>query len=180
MDLSTGGDIDLIRRSIIDASPVPVGTVPIYEVVAKYGSDDFNGDVIVNTILSQAKQGVDYMTIHPGLLRRHVPIALKRVLGIVSRGGSLIARWMQRYEQENPFYSRFDDILNICLDYDVTLSLGDGLRPGCLADAVLSVQQSARKRDRRQKAIDAPRQCDHTHKADDDHGKQVRQFLKII
>ena len=129
MDLSTGGDIDLIRRSIIDASPVPVGTVPIYEVVAKYGSDDFNGDVIVDTILSQAKQGVDYMTIHPGLLRRHVPIALKRVLGIVSRGGSLIARWMQRYEQENPFYSRFDDILNICLDYDVTLVEGPGHVP---------------------------------------------------
>ena len=135
MDLSSGGDIDRIRTSIIEASPVPVGTVPVYEVVAKYGAEDFDGDVIVSTILSQAKQGVDYMTIHPGLLRRHVPAAMKRVLGIVSRGGSLIARWMQRHNQENPFYTRFDEILEICLEYDVTLSLGDGLRPGCLADA---------------------------------------------
>ena len=135
MDLSSGGDIDRIRTSIIEASPVPVGTVPVYEVVAKYGAEDFDGDVIVSTILSQAKQGVDYMTIHPGLLRRHVPAAMKRVLGIVSRGGSLIARWMQRHNQENPFYTRFEEILEICLEYDVTLSLGDGLRPGCLADA---------------------------------------------
>ena len=135
MDLSTGGDIDLIRSSIIAASPIPVGTVPVYEIVAKYGADNFDEKTVVNTILSQAKQGVDYMTIHPGLLHKYVPIALKRVLGIVSRGGSLIARWMDRYDKENPFYSAFDDILNICLDYDVTLSLGDGLRPGCLADA---------------------------------------------
>ncbi len=135
MDLSTGGDIDLIRSSIIEASPIPVGTVPIYEVIARYGADNFDETAILDTILSQAKQGVDYMTIHAGLLRRHVPIALKRVLGIVSRGGSLMAQWMKRYDKENPIYTRFDDILDICLQYDVTLSLGDGLRPGCLADA---------------------------------------------
>ena len=135
MDLSTGGDIDLIRSSIIEASPIPVGTVPIYEVIAKYGADNFDETSILDTILSQAKQGVDYMTIHAGLLRKHVPIALKRVLGIVSRGGSLMAQWMKRYDRENPIYTRFDDILDICLQYDVTLSLGDGLRPGCLADA---------------------------------------------
>lgn len=135
MDLSTGGDIDIIRTSIIEASPIPVGTVPIYEVIAKHGADHFDETTILDTILSQAKQGVDYMTIHAGLLRRHVPIALKRVLGIVSRGGSLMAQWMKRYDKENPIYTRFDDILDICLQYDVTLSLGDGLRPGCLADA---------------------------------------------
>ena len=135
MDLSTGGDIDLIRETIIESSPVPVGTVPIYEIVAKHGGEDFNGDTIVNTIYSQAKQGVDYMTIHAGLLAEYVPLALKRTLGIVSRGGSLLACWMKKHGEENPFYTRFDDILNICLDYDVTLSLGDGLRPGCLADA---------------------------------------------
>jgi len=135
MDLSTGGDIDFIRTSIIEASPIPVGTVPIYEVIAKYGADNFTADTIIDTILSQAKQGVDYMTIHAGLLRKHVPIALKRVLGIVSRGGSLMAQWMKRNDAENPIYTRFDDILDICRQYDVTLSLGDGLRPGCLADA---------------------------------------------
>lgn len=135
MDLSTGGDIDFIRSSIIEASPIPVGTVPIYEVIAKHGADHFDETTILDTILSQAKQGVDYMTIHAGLLQRHIPIALKRVLGIVSRGGSLMAQWMKRYDKENPIYTRFDDILDICLQYDVTLSLGDGLRPGCLADA---------------------------------------------
>ena len=135
MDLSTGGDIDLIRTAIIAASPIPVGTVPVYEIVAKHGADAFDGDTVVDTILAQAKQGVDYMTIHAGLLAEHVPAALKRVLGIVSRGGSLLACWMKKHGEENPFYTRFDDILNICLDYDVTLSLGDGLRPGCLADA---------------------------------------------
>ncbi len=135
MDLSTGGDIDFIRSSIIEASPIPVGTVPIYEVIAKHGADHFDETTILDTILSQAKQGVDYMTIHAGLLQRHIPIALKRVLGIVSRGGSLMAQCMKRYDKENPIYTRFDDILDICLQYDVTLSLGDGLRPGCLADA---------------------------------------------
>lgn len=135
MDLSTGGDIDAIRTAIIAASVVPVGTVPVYEMVAKYGSGHFDRPTLLNTILSQAKQGVDYMTVHAGLLAEYVPMALKRTLGIVSRGGSLLACWMKKHHEENPFYTCFDDILNICLDYDVTLSLGDGLRPGCLEDA---------------------------------------------
>lgn len=135
MDLSTGGDIDNIRKAIIANSPVPIGTVPIYESIAKFTAAEFSPEIAVNTIRSQAQQGVDYMTIHPGLLRRHVPLAMKRVLGIVSRGGSLIARWMEENNAENPYYSQFDEILEICREYDVTLSLGDGLRPGCLADA---------------------------------------------
>lgn len=135
MDLSTGGGIDLIRKAIIEASPIPVGTVPVYQIVAEHGSDDFDAEKILAAIESQAKQGVDYMTIHAGLLRHHVPMALKRTLGIVSRGGSLLARWMKLHNAENPFYTHFDEILEICRAYDVTLSLGDGLRPGCLADA---------------------------------------------
>ncbi len=131
MDLSTGGNISFIRESIIEASTIPVGTVPIYEL----GAADFSEKTILEVIQRQAEQGVDYMTIHAGLLRSHVPAALKRKLGIVSRGGSLIARWMKREQKENPFYTCFDEILAICREYDVTLSLGDGLRPGCLDDA---------------------------------------------
>ncbi len=135
MDLSTGGDIDFIRSHIIGASPAPVGTVPIYETIAKHGAAGFNEKTAIETIRSQAEQGVDYMTIHAGLLAKHVPLALKRVLGIVSRGGSLTARWMKRTGKENPYFTHFDEILEICRKYDVTLSLGDGLRPGCLADS---------------------------------------------
>ena len=135
MDLSTGGGIDLIRKAIIEASPIPVGTVPIYQIVAEHGSDDFDGKYILEAIEKQAQQGVDYMTIHAGLLQHHVPMAMKRTLGIVSRGGSLLARWMKQHNAENPFYTHFDEILEICREHDVTLSLGDGLRPGCLADA---------------------------------------------
>ncbi len=135
MDLSTGGDIDVIRRSILKACPAPLGTVPVYEAVARYGGADIGGERILAVIREQAEQGVDYMTIHAGLLRRHVPLALKRKLGIVSRGGALLAAWMTENRRENPFYEYFDDILALCVKYDVTLSLGDGLRPGCLADA---------------------------------------------
>lgn len=135
MDLSTGGDIDAIRSIIIAASTIPVGTVPVYEIVAKYGADSFDRETILKTIRNQAEQGVDYMTIHAGLLANHIPAALKRKLGIVSRGGSLIAQYIKKHDCENPFYTCFDEILNICLEHDVTLSLGDGLRPGCLADA---------------------------------------------
>ncbi len=135
MDLSTGGDIDKIRLSIIEASPAPIGTVPVYETIAKNTAEHFTPENAIETIRSQAEQGVDYMTIHPGILRRHVPMAMKRVLGIVSRGGSLVARWMTEHKRENPYYEFFDEILDICKKYDVTLSLGDGLRPGCLADS---------------------------------------------
>ncbi|MBQ9789274.1 MAG: phosphomethylpyrimidine synthase ThiC [Lentisphaeria bacterium] len=135
MDLSTGENIGLIRKNLLARCSVPLGTVPIYEVVARYGGSDFSREKILEVIAEQAEQGVDYMTIHAGLLRKHVPLALKRKLGIVSRGGALLAAWMSEKNQENPFYECFDEILEICRKYDVTLSLGDGLRPGCLADA---------------------------------------------
>ncbi len=135
MDLSTGGEITSIRQAMLEQSYAPLGTVPIYEIVARYGSNDFSEDKILAVIREQAEQGVDYMTIHAGLLRKYVPLALKRKLGIVSRGGALLAAWMQENKKENPFYEAFDEILAICQQYDVTLSLGDGLRPGCLADA---------------------------------------------
>ena len=135
MDLSTGGDIELIRTSIIQNSPIPVGTVPVYEVVARYGRSGINEENILQVIQAQAAQGVDYMTIHAGLLRQYLPAALNRKLGIVSRGGALLAADMIENQRENCFYSCFDRILEICREYDVTLSLGDGLRPGCLADA---------------------------------------------
>jgi len=136
MDLSTGGDITLIRRSIIAHSPIPVGTVPLYEVLARCETvDKMTEELILQVIEEQAEQGVDYMTIHAGLLKAQVPAAKKRVLRIVSRGGSIIAAWMMKFNRENPFYTAFDKILEICRRHDVTLSLGDGMRPGCLADA---------------------------------------------
>ena len=135
MDLSTGSDIEALREGMLERCTVPLGTVPVYEVVARYGSGNFEKEKILSVIRRQAEQGVDYMTIHAGLLRQHVPLALKRKLGIVSRGGALLAAWMQENKKENPFYEAFDEILEICRQYDVTLSLGDGLRPGCLADA---------------------------------------------
>lgn len=135
MDLSTGGNIRVIREAIIKASTIPVGTVPVYEIVARAGAKNIGGEILLQVIREQAMQGVDYMTIHAGLLHRHLPAAFRRKLGIVSRGGALIAGWMQENNRENPFYEAFDDILEICRQYDVTLSLGDGLRPGCLADA---------------------------------------------
>jgi phosphomethylpyrimidine synthase len=136
MDLSTGQNIVQIRRSIIEESTVPIGTVPVYEVLSRVkNAMDLSPELILDVIREQAEQGVDYITIHAGLLREHVPMAKKRLLRIVSRGGSIMAKWMKVHEQENPFFTRFDDILEICAKYDVTLSLGDGMRPGCLADA---------------------------------------------
>ena len=135
MDLSTGGDITAIRQAMLEQSTAPLGTVPVYEIVARYGNNDFSREKILGVIREQAQQGVDYMTIHAGLLQKYVPLALQRKLGIVSRGGALLSAWMQENKKENPFYEAFDEILEICREYDVTLSLGDGLRPGCLADA---------------------------------------------
>ena len=135
MDLSTGGEISAIRKTMLENCIAPLGTVPIYEIVARYGSNDFSREQILSVVQEQAEQGVDYMTIHAGLLQKYVPLALKRKLGIVSRGGALLAAWMSEHHKENPFYEVFDEILAICRKYDVTLSLGDGLRPGCLADA---------------------------------------------
>ena len=136
MDLSTGGDLDLIRSRIIAASPAPIGTVPVYEALAAAGgAENLTDDLILDVIEKQARQGVDYITIHSGILLRHLDAARDRMLRIVSRGGSILARRMRETGVENPFYRNFDRILEICRRYDVTLSLGDGMRPGCLADA---------------------------------------------
>ncbi len=136
MDLSTGHDIVEIRQRILQQSPIPVGTVPIYEAVARAGDvRDLTEETIIDVVREHAEQGVDYITVHCGVLREHVTHAEKRLLGIVSRGGAILASWMRRYGRQNPFYERFDEILRIARTYDVTLSLGDGLRPGCLADA---------------------------------------------
>lgn len=136
MDLSTGTQINEIRQQIIDGVEVPVGTVPLYQVMEEMDSvADMQPADFLRIIESQAKQGVDYMTIHCALLREHIPLAANRTLGIVSRGGSLIAQWMTLRKEENPFYTHFNDLCDIMRAYDVTWSLGDGLRPGCLADA---------------------------------------------
>ncbi len=136
MDLSTGGDIDAIRHAILEASPVPIGTVPIYQAVtAVKNVEDLTDDDLLAMVEHQAQQGVDYVTVHCGILREYVGLALGRVTGIVSRGGSLHAYWMMHHNKQNPFYTHFDRILEIARRYDVTLSLGDALRPGSLADA---------------------------------------------
>jgi phosphomethylpyrimidine synthase len=137
MDLSTGGDIPRIRQAIIDASPVPIGTVPIYEALTRVKGkiEDLSWPVMRDVIQEQAEQGVDYMTIHAGVLIQYVPLATKRITGIVSRGGSLLAEWMVRHHQQNMLYENYDEICKIFQKYDVSFSLGDGLRPGSLADA---------------------------------------------
>jgi phosphomethylpyrimidine synthase len=136
MDLSTGGDIDLIRQAIIDASPVPIGTVPVYQMVQNVKDPaDITPQMALDMVEHQAKQGVDYMTIHAGVLREYLPMTAKRVTGIVSRGGSLMGAWMLAHNQQNFWHTHFDELCEIMRAYDVTFSLGDGLRPGCLADA---------------------------------------------
>ena len=136
MDLSTGGDIDLIRREIIAASPVPIGTVPMYQAIKDVNDiGDLKVRDLFDMIERQAQQGVDYMTIHAGVLLEYLPLTAKRVTGIVSRGGSLIAQWMLVRHEQNPWYTHFDELSEILRAYDVTYSLGDGMRPGCLADA---------------------------------------------
>ena len=137
MDLSTGGDLDEIRKAVINASVIPIGTVPIYQILHDVGNkiEDLTIEVMLDVLERQAKQGVSYFTIHAGFLLETMPNIAKRKMGIVSRGGSLMAAWMMHYHRENPFYTAFDEILDICAKYDVSLSLGDSLRPGCLADA---------------------------------------------
>lgn len=136
MDLSTGGNIPEIRKAIIAESKVPVGTVPIYEILARVPKiEDLSHQLILDVIEEQAQQGVDYMTIHAATLLRHIPMTTKRVTGIVSRGGSIMAKWMLYHHRENPFFEVFEDICKIFQKYDVCFSLGDGLRPGSLADA---------------------------------------------
>jgi len=136
MDLSTGGDIDGIRQAIVDASPVPIGTVPVYQVIQQVKEpEDITPRMLLDMVEHQAKQGVDYMTIHAGVLKEYIPLTKDRVTGIVSRGGSLMALWMHAHNQQNAWYTHFDELCEIMRAYDVTFSLGDGLRPGCLADA---------------------------------------------
>jgi phosphomethylpyrimidine synthase len=136
MDLSTGGDINAIRQAIIDASPVPIGTVPVYQMMQNVKDvADITPQMMLDMVEHQARQGVDYMTIHAGVLQEYLPLTAARVTGIVSRGGSLMGAWMLAHRQQNPWYTHFDELCEIVHEWDVTFSLGDGLRPGCLADA---------------------------------------------
>ena len=136
MDLSTGGDIPRIRQEIIRNSPVPIGTVPIYEALGRVRRvEDLNINVMLEVIEEQAEQGVDYMTIHAGVLVQYIPLTTRRVTGIVSRGGAILAEWMVKNHRQNLLYEHFEDICKILKKHDVSFSLGDGLRPGSLADA---------------------------------------------
>jgi phosphomethylpyrimidine synthase len=137
MDLSTGGDLDAIRQAVIANSDVPIGTVPMYHILHEVDNkiEDLTIEKMLEVIERQAQQGVSYFTIHAGFLLATMPLIAKRKMGIVSRGGSLMAAWMMHYHKENPFYEAYDQILDICAKYDVSLSLGDSLRPGCLYDA---------------------------------------------
>ncbi|MET0756072.1 MAG: phosphomethylpyrimidine synthase ThiC [Pseudoxanthomonas sp.] len=137
MDLSTGKHIHVTREWIIRNSPVPIGTVPIYQALEKVDgrAEELTWEMFRDTLIEQAEQGVDYFTIHAGVLLRHVPLTAKRVTGIVSRGGSIMAKWCLAHHKENFLYTHFEDICEIMKAYDVAFSLGDGLRPGCIADA---------------------------------------------
>jgi len=135
MDLSTGGDLDATRDAIIKNARVPIGTVPIYSMILGRRIEDLTHEIILEQIEHQARQGVDYMTVHAGVLREHLPFVEKRLIGIVSRGGSLLAKWMIHHGRQNPMYTGWEDICAVLRRYDVTFSIGDGLRPGGLADA---------------------------------------------
>ncbi len=140
MDLSTGGDLDATREAIIRHARVPIGTVPIYSMIIGRSIEELTLDVILESLRHQARQGVDYFTIHAGVAREHLPFIRKRLIGIVSRGGSLLAKWMLHHGQENPMYTHFEAICDLMREYDVSFSLGDGLRPGGLADATDDAQ----------------------------------------
>lgn len=138
MDLSVGSDnLRAIRQGMLDASDRPLGTVPVYETISRLEGDipQMDPTFLLDVIRAQAEQGVDFMTLHAGLLLRHIPLAMRRVMGIVSRGGAIMAEWMMENKVENPLYTHWDEVLDILVEHDVTVSLGDGLRPGCLADA---------------------------------------------
>jgi phosphomethylpyrimidine synthase len=137
MDLSTGKNIHQTREAILRNSPVPIGTVPMYQALEKVDGkiEDLTWEIFRDTLIEQAEQGVDYFTIHAGILREHLPRALNRVTGIVSRGGSILAKWMEIHQKENFLYTNFTEICEILAKYDIAASLGDGLRPGSLADA---------------------------------------------
>ncbi len=140
MDLSTGGDLNACRQAIIQGSTAPIGTVPIYSMIIDKKIEDLTPTMIMDELENQAKQGVDYFTIHAGVLHEHIPYIKDRLIGIVSRGGSLLAKWMIHHNKQNPMYDCFDDICDLMRQYDVSFSLGDGLRPGGLADATDEAQ----------------------------------------
>jgi len=141
MDLSTGGDLNDIRRDLLGRCRAPFGTVPIYQVMAEAESlETVTGEQMVEAVRLHARQGVDFVTVHCGVTRRAVPLLERRVTGVVSRGGAFLVAWMRRFGRENPLYEHYDELLAIAREYDVTLSLGDGLRPGCLADATDKAQ----------------------------------------
>lgn len=136
MDLSTGGDIQAMRRMIVEASKVPVGTVPVYDAIVHHPRVvDLTADDFLAAIRRHIEDGVDFITVHCGVTRACIPLLEKRIMGVVSRGGSMLIKWMLHHHAENPLFTRYDEILAMAKEYDVTLSLGDGLRPGCLADA---------------------------------------------
>ena len=135
MDLSPGGALAETRQAIIDHSTIPIGTVPIYSMIIGRKIEELTDDMILKEVERQAQQGVDYFTIHAGVLKKHISLLKNRLTGIVSRGGSLLAKWMIVHNKENPMYELFDEISAIMRQYDVTYSLGDGLRPGSCADA---------------------------------------------
>ncbi len=140
MDLSTGGNLDEIREKLLAQCPVPFGTVPIYEMIKDRNVEDIDNKIILEIIEKQAKQGVDFFTIHAGVLREHLHLLENRVAGIVSRGGALLAKWMLYHNKQNPLYEMFDDLCGILAEYDICFSLGDGLRPGAIADATDEAQ----------------------------------------
>ena len=140
MDLSTGGDLDATRESIIRNANVPIGTVPIYSMIIGRSLEELTPEVILDNLRHQARQGVDYFTVHAGVARDHLPLIRKRLIGIVSRGGSLLAKWMLHHNAENPMYTHFEAMCDVMREYDVSFSLGDGLRPGGLADATDAAQ----------------------------------------
>jgi phosphomethylpyrimidine synthase len=143
MDLSTGGDIDLIRREIIKKSSIPVGTVPVYQAACRVDDVvELSDNDFIDGIRWHIEDGVDFITVHAGLTRKSIPFIKKRLMGAVSRGGALTLKWMIHHNRENPLYEHFDEILEMAHRYDVTLSLGDGLRPGCLHDATDEAQIS--------------------------------------
>ncbi|MGH9183695.1 MAG: phosphomethylpyrimidine synthase ThiC [Acidimicrobiales bacterium] len=136
MDLSTGRDVDRTRQAIVDAATVPIGTVPVYQAITRAPSiEELTIDHLLAEIEHQAAQGVDYMTVHAGIRLEHLPLCQHRITGIVSRGGGILARWMVSNRAENPLYTHFDEVCEVLARHDVTVSLGDSLRPGCLADA---------------------------------------------
>ena len=140
MDLSTGGNLNEIRETLLAQCPVPFGTVPIYQIIEDRSVEEIDSKIILQIIEKQAEQGVDFFTIHAGVLREHLPLIEKRVAGIVSRGGALLAKWMLHHNKQNPLYDMFDDLCDIMAEYDICFSLGDGLRPGAIADATDEAQ----------------------------------------